>query len=47
MVVPLILTAYGAPAVFTLGAVAFVSAALVVITLGPETKQKVLEEISR
>jgi putative MFS transporter len=40
------LASYGNPGVFTLGAAAFVIAALVVLTLGPETKGRVLEEVS-
>ena len=44
--VPVILTASGASMVFTLAAVMFVIAAAVVLVLGPETKQKVLEEVS-
>jgi putative MFS transporter len=45
-VVPLIIQAYSTEAVFSLGAVAFVVAALAVLVFGPETKSKVLEEIS-
>ncbi len=44
--VPAILSAYGSSMVFTLAAVMFVLAAAVVLLLGPETKQKVLEEVS-
>jgi MFS transporter, putative metabolite:H+ symporter len=44
--VPVVLTNYGNSAVFTLGAASFVIAALVVLILGPETKGKVLEEVS-
>ena len=45
-IVPVLLAAGGTNAVFTLGAAAFVVAAGVVIVLGPETNQKVLEEVS-
>jgi putative MFS transporter len=45
-VVPMIMASYGVPMVFTLGAGAFVIGALAVLILGPETKGKVLEEIS-
>lgn len=45
-VVPFILVSYGTEAVFTLGAVAFVVAAVAVLLFGPETKNKMLEEIS-
>ena len=45
-IVPVVLAAGGNGAVFTLGATAFVLAAAVVIVLGPETKKKVLEEVS-
>jgi putative MFS transporter len=44
--VPVVLASYGNAAVFTLGGVSFVIAALVVLTLGPETKGRVLEEVS-
>jgi putative MFS transporter len=44
--VPVILSASGASMVFTLAAVMFVVAAAIVLVLGPETKQKVLEEVS-
>jgi putative MFS transporter len=44
--VPVVLTAWGAGMVFTLAAAFFVIAAVVVLVLGPETKQKVLEEVS-
>lgn len=44
--VPLILVAGGTGAVFALAAAAFVVAALVVLIFGPETNQKVLEEVS-
>ncbi len=44
--VPVVLASYGNAAVFTLGAISFVIAALVVLTLGPETKGRVLEEVS-
>jgi MFS transporter, putative metabolite:H+ symporter len=44
--VPAILSASGRSMVFTLAAVMFVTAAMVVLTLGPETKLKVLEEVS-
>jgi putative MFS transporter len=45
-VIPLIIGSYGVEAVFTLGAVAFAVAALDVLLLGPETKGRVLEEVS-
>jgi putative MFS transporter len=45
-VVPIVIRSYGPEAVFTLGAAAFVVAALAVLILGPETRSKVLEEIS-
>ncbi len=45
-VVPMIMAGYGTPAVFTLGGAAFVIGAINVLLLGPETKGKVLEEIS-
>jgi len=45
-IVPIVLASGGTNAVFTLGAAAFVVAAGVVIVLGPETNQKVLEEVS-
>lgn len=45
-VVPMIIASYGVPMVFTLGAAAFVVGAAAVFILGPETKGKVLEEIS-
>lgn len=45
-IVPVLLAAGGTNAVFTLGAAAFVVGAAVVIVLGPETNQKVLEEVS-
>lgn len=44
--VPVVLAGYGNAAVFTLGAASFVVAALVVLILGPETKDRVLEEVS-
>jgi MFS transporter, putative metabolite:H+ symporter len=44
--VPVVLTAWGAGMVFTLAAAFFVLAAVVVLLLGPETKQKILEEVS-
>jgi MFS transporter, putative metabolite:H+ symporter len=44
--VPVVLTNYGNAAVFGLGAVAFLIAALVVLILGPETNDRVLEEVS-
>lgn len=44
--VPVLLVAYGSGAVFTMGAVSFVIAAVVVLALGPETKGRVLEEVS-
>jgi putative MFS transporter len=46
MLIPAIISNYGMEAVFTLGAASFVIAALNVFILGPETKGKVLEEIS-
>lgn len=45
-VIPLIIANHGVEAVFTLGAVAFAIAAMNVLILGPETKGRVLEEIS-
>jgi putative MFS transporter len=45
-IVPVIMTSWGTPAVFTLGGLAFVIGAVNVLILGPETKGKVLEEIS-
>jgi putative MFS transporter len=45
-VIPLVIASYGVSAVFTLGAVAFALAALDVLLLGPETKGRVLEDIS-
>ncbi len=45
-VIPLIMSNYGVEAVFTLGAAAFVIAALNVLILGPETKGRILEDIS-
>jgi putative MFS transporter len=45
-VIPLVIASYGVQAVFTLGACAFVIAALNVLLLGPETKGRVLEDIS-
>ena len=47
VIVPVIVVNYGMESVFSLGALAFVIAALNVIILGPETKGKVLEEISQ
>lgn len=44
--VPVVLASYGNAAVFTLGAVSFVIAAFVVLILGPETNDRVLEEVS-
>lgn len=44
--VPVLLVACGSGAVFTMGAVSFVIAAVVVLALGPETKGRVLEEVS-
>jgi putative MFS transporter len=44
--VPVIVAASGGGMMFTLAAVMFVIAAVVVLVLGPETKQKVLEEVS-
>jgi putative MFS transporter len=44
--VPIVLAGYGNAAVFTLGAVSFVTAAAVVLILGPETNKRVLEEVS-
>lgn len=44
--VPVILSAWGVTAVFTGAAVAFVVAAGVVLVFGPETRKKVLEEVS-
>ena len=45
-VIPAIMANYGVEAVFTLGAVAFGIAALNVLILGPETKGRILEDIS-
>jgi MFS transporter, putative metabolite:H+ symporter len=45
-IIPLIIAKYSVEAVFTLGAVAFAIAALNVWILGPETKGRVLEDIS-
>jgi putative MFS transporter len=45
-VIPLVMVRHGVSAVFTLGAVAFAVAALTVLILGPETKGRVLEDIS-
>ena len=45
-IVPFILAACGPEAVFTLGAGAFIVAAVAVLVFGPETRSKVLEEIS-
>ena len=47
VIVPAIIVSHGMEAVFTLGAVAFVIAAVNVLILGPETKGRVLEEISQ
>jgi MFS transporter, putative metabolite:H+ symporter len=44
--VPVVLAGYGNAAVFTLGAVSFVIAAVVVLVFGPETNKRVLEEVS-
>jgi putative MFS transporter len=44
--VPVLLATYGASAVFTVAALTFVAGALVVLVFGPETKQRVLEEVS-
>ena len=46
-IVPAIISSYSVEAVFTLGALSFVIAALNVLILGPETKGRVLEEISQ
>jgi len=45
-IVPLIMANYGVEAVFKLGGACYVVAALVVLILGPETKGRVLEDIS-
>ena len=45
-VIPAIISSYGVEAVFTLGAASFAIAALNVLILGPETKGRVLEDIS-
>ncbi len=45
-VVPIVISSYGVEAVFTLGAISFAIAALNVLLLGPETKGRVLEEVS-
>jgi MFS transporter, putative metabolite:H+ symporter len=44
--VPVLLASYGNSVVFTMGAVSFVIAAIVVLAFGPETKDRVLEEVS-
>ena len=44
--VPVVISAWGDGMVFTLAAGFFVIAAAIVLLLGPETKQKVLEEVS-
>jgi putative MFS transporter len=44
--VPIVLASYGNAAVFALGAASFVIAAFVILTFGPETKGRVLEEVS-
>ncbi len=46
-IVPAIISAYSVEAVFTLGALSFVIAAVNVLIWGPETKGRVLEEISQ
>jgi MFS transporter, putative metabolite:H+ symporter len=45
-IIPIIISNYGVEAVFTLGAASFAIAALNVLILGPETKGRVLEDIS-
>jgi putative MFS transporter len=45
-IIPLIISNWGVEAVFTLGAASFGIAALNVLILGPETKGRVLEDIS-
>jgi putative MFS transporter len=44
--VPVVLASYGNSGVFIMGAAAFVIAAAVVLIFGPETKGRVLEEVS-
>lgn len=46
LVVPVVLQAYGAKAAFLVAAVFFVLGGLIVLVLGPETKNKVLEDVS-
>jgi putative MFS transporter len=46
MLVPIIMARWGVESVFTLGALSFLMGALNVLILGPETKGKILEEIS-
>ncbi len=45
-IIPLVISSYGVGAVFTLGAISFIIAALNVLLLGPETKGRILEEVS-
>ena len=47
VIVPAVMVNHGMEAVFTLGALAFIIAAVNVLVLGPETKGRVLEEISQ
>jgi putative MFS transporter len=46
LVVPLVLQAYGAEAAFATAAVFFLLGGVIVLVLGPETKNKVLEDVS-
>jgi putative MFS transporter len=46
-IVPAIISSYSVEAVFTLGSLSFIIAAVNVLILGPETKGRVLEEISQ
>lgn len=44
--VPVVLSTYGAGSAFVMAAISFVVGAVVVLILGPETKNRVLEEVS-
>jgi MFS transporter, putative metabolite:H+ symporter len=46
LLVPLVLLNYGAGAAFAMAAVFFLLGAIIVLVLGPETKNKVLEDVS-
>jgi putative MFS transporter len=46
LLVPLVLQNYGASAAFAMAAAFFVLGAVIVLVLGPETKNKVLEDVS-